>query len=30
VRFKLDRILDAYDAFGNAPKTKTRKVTIDA
>jgi alcohol dehydrogenase len=29
-RFKLDRILDAYDAFGNAAKTKALKVIIDA
>jgi alcohol dehydrogenase len=29
-RFNLDRILDAYDAFGNAAKTKALKVIIDA
>ncbi|MGC1350662.1 MAG: zinc-dependent alcohol dehydrogenase family protein [Xanthobacteraceae bacterium] len=29
-RFKLDRILDAYDTFGNAAKTKALKVIIDA
>ena len=29
-RFKLDRILDAYDTFGNAAKTKALKVIIEA
>jgi alcohol dehydrogenase len=29
-RFKLDRILDAYDTFGNAAKTKALKVVIEA
>jgi alcohol dehydrogenase len=29
-RFKLDNILDAYDAFGNAAKTKALKVIIEA
>ena len=29
-RFKLDRILDAYEAFGNAAKTKALKVIIEA
>src|ERR1700691_3865659 len=29
-RFKLDKILDAYDAFGNAAKTKALKVIIEA
>src|ERR1700677_1319089 len=28
--FKLDRILDAYDTFGNAAKTKALKVIIEA
>jgi alcohol dehydrogenase len=28
--FKLDRILDAYETFGNAAKTKALKVIIDA
>jgi alcohol dehydrogenase len=28
-RFKLDRILDAYETFGNAAKTKALKVIID-
>jgi alcohol dehydrogenase len=29
-RFKLDRILDAYETFGNAAKTKALKVIIEA
>jgi alcohol dehydrogenase len=29
-RFKLDRILDAYDTFGHAAKTKALKVIIEA
>jgi alcohol dehydrogenase len=29
-RFKLDRILDAYDTFGNAAKTKALKVIVEA
>ena len=29
-RFKLDQILDAYDTFGNAAKTKALKVIIEA
>jgi alcohol dehydrogenase len=29
-RFKLDSILDAYDTFGNAAKTKALKVIIEA
>ncbi|MGA3308960.1 MAG: zinc-dependent alcohol dehydrogenase family protein [Xanthobacteraceae bacterium] len=29
-RFKLDHILDAYDTFGNAAKTKALKVIIEA
>jgi alcohol dehydrogenase len=29
-RFKLDKILDAYEAFGNAAKTKALKVIIEA
>ena len=29
-RFKLDRILDAYETFGHAAKTKALKVIIDA
>jgi alcohol dehydrogenase len=29
-RFKLDKILDAYDTFGNAAKTKALKVIIEA
>jgi alcohol dehydrogenase len=29
-RFKLDNILDAYDTFGNAAKTKALKVIIEA
>ena len=29
-RFKLDRILDAYDTFGSAAKTKALKVIIEA
>jgi alcohol dehydrogenase len=29
-RFKLERILDAYDTFGNAAKTKALKVIIEA
>jgi alcohol dehydrogenase len=29
-RFKLDRILDAYDTFGNAAKTQALKVIIEA
>lgn len=29
-RFKLDRILDAYDTFANAPKTRALKVSIEA
>src|ERR1700689_2805983 len=29
-RFRLDRILDAYDTFGNAAKTKALKVIIEA
>src|SRR6202522_2997412 len=28
-RFKLDRILDAYDTFGNAAKTKALKVIVE-
>ena len=29
-RFKLDHILDAYETFGNAAKTKALKVIIEA
>ncbi len=29
-RFKLDKILDAYETFGNAAKTKALKVIIEA
>jgi len=29
-RFKLDRILDAYDTFGHAADTKALKVIIEA
>ena len=29
-RFKLDQILDAYETFGNAAKTKALKVIIEA
>jgi alcohol dehydrogenase len=29
-RFKLERILDAYDTFGNAAKTKALKVIVEA
>jgi alcohol dehydrogenase len=29
-RFKLERILDAYDTFGHAAKTKALKVIIEA
>jgi alcohol dehydrogenase len=29
-RFKLDNILDAYETFGNAAKTKALKVIIEA
>jgi alcohol dehydrogenase len=29
-RFKLDKILDAYETFGNAAKTKVLKVIIEA
>jgi alcohol dehydrogenase len=29
-RFKLDRIIDAYETFGNAAKTKALKVIIKA
>jgi alcohol dehydrogenase len=29
-RFKLDRILDAYETFGNAAKTKALKVITEA
>jgi alcohol dehydrogenase len=29
-RFKLDRILDAYETFGHAAKTKALKVIIEA
>ena len=29
-RFKLDRILDAYETFANAAKTKALKVIIEA
>jgi alcohol dehydrogenase len=28
--FKLDKILDAYETFGNAAKTKALKVIIEA
>ena len=29
-RFKLDQILDAYETFGHAAKTKALKVIIEA
>jgi alcohol dehydrogenase len=29
-RFKLDRILEAYETFGNAANTKALKVIIEA
>jgi alcohol dehydrogenase len=29
-RFKLDKIIDAYDTFGAAPKTNALKVIIEA
>jgi len=29
-RFKLDKILDAYETFGNAAKTKALKMIIEA
>ena len=29
-RFKLDQILDTYDTFGNAAKTKALKVIVEA
>jgi alcohol dehydrogenase len=29
-RFKLDQILDVYETFGNAVKTKALKVIIEA
>jgi alcohol dehydrogenase len=29
-RFKLDKILDAYETFGQAAKTKALKVIIEA
>jgi alcohol dehydrogenase len=29
-RFRLDRILDAYETFGHAAKTKALKVIIEA
>ncbi|HEY7889253.1 MAG TPA: hypothetical protein VIC29_13615 [Steroidobacteraceae bacterium] len=29
-RFKLDKILDAYETFGNAAKTQALKVIIEA
>ena len=29
-RFKLDKILDAYETFGNAAKTKALKIIIEA
>ena len=28
-RFKLDKIIDAYETFGNAAKTKALKVIIE-